>query len=191
MKCVWWLLPLWGCWWMLNQHMVLRTVLGAFGTVWWCVRTIVLWPFSELILPLGISLVLTVPWHGACYLKSMDKGLGQLARDDSETAEVAVVFALLAMLTWNSSTGAWLGGIKSFKRDKPGGKRSILGCLETQGCSPGCTGLDGTGIWKLGRLPVLHWKGLTEDGRYVVSFDPQDDNTSPKMRAWAWTAVGL
>lgn len=58
-----------------------------------------LWPFSELILPLGISLVLTVPWHGACYLKSMDKGLGQLARDDSETAEVAVVFALLAMLT--------------------------------------------------------------------------------------------
>lgn len=57
------------------------------------------WAHSELILPLGISLVMTVPWHGACYLKSMDKGLGQLARDDPETAEVAVVFAVLAMLT--------------------------------------------------------------------------------------------
>lgn len=70
------------------------------------------------------------------------------------------------------------------KKDKPRGKRSILGCLETQEVravvlvAQGWMELRGV---ETGRLPVLHWKGLTEEGGCVVSFDPRCDNPFPKV----------
>lgn len=74
---------------------------------------------------------------------------------------------------------------KKKKKDKPRGKRLTLRCLETQEImavvlvAQGWMELRGM---ETGRLPVLYWKGPTEEEGYVVSFDRQCDNPLPKCR---------